>query len=103
MFAVPLKTNNRWTAKRGVRKVDTLVAPLQKYVRRHLQRTIGLGLGVVLCVALDSLFGVGMNKQADNQAQRAKRRFLERIRNAPSRGTNGKFTWTRDQLHERVR
>lgn len=35
------------------------------------------------------------------QTQRAKRRFLERIRNAPDRGTNGEFQWTRDELHER--
>jgi hypothetical protein len=31
----------------------------------------------------------------------AKRRFLERVRNAPDRGTRGKVTWTRDELHER--
>jgi metal-responsive CopG/Arc/MetJ family transcriptional regulator len=35
------------------------------------------------------------------QTQRAKRRFLERIKNAPDRGTKGKFQWTRDELHER--
>lgn len=35
------------------------------------------------------------------QTQRAKRRFLERIRNAPDRGTKGEFQWTRDELHER--
>ena len=31
----------------------------------------------------------------------AKRRFLERIRNTPDRGTKGKITWTRDRLHQR--
>ncbi|SPF36572.1 hypothetical protein SBA4_190016 [Candidatus Sulfopaludibacter sp. SbA4] len=31
----------------------------------------------------------------------ARRRFLARIRNAPDRGTAGKVTWTRDELHER--
>jgi hypothetical protein len=35
--------------------------------------------------------------------QRAKRRFLERIRTAPDRGTEGKISWTREQLRERVR
>jgi metal-responsive CopG/Arc/MetJ family transcriptional regulator len=37
----------------------------------------------------------------DAQTQRAKRRFLERIQNAPDRGTKGKISWTRDELHER--
>jgi len=31
----------------------------------------------------------------------AKERFLDRIRNAPDRGTKGMITWTRDQIHER--
>ena len=31
----------------------------------------------------------------------AKRRFLERIHNAPDRGTKGKIRWTREELHER--
>ena len=39
--------------------------------------------------------------EQDAQTQRAKRRFLERIRNAPDRGTKGKIRWTRDELHER--
>ncbi len=37
----------------------------------------------------------------DAQNAEAKRRFLERIRNAPDRGTGGRATWTRDELHER--
>ena len=37
----------------------------------------------------------------DEKAARAKRRFLERIRNAPDRGTHGRITWARDELHER--
>jgi hypothetical protein len=37
----------------------------------------------------------------DEKAARAKRRFLERIRTAPDRGTRGRITWTRDELHER--
>jgi hypothetical protein len=31
----------------------------------------------------------------------AKRRFLDRIRNAPDRGTYGKVSWARDELHDR--
>ena len=37
----------------------------------------------------------------DEQTDKAKRRFLERIRNAPDRGTHGVAKWTRDELHER--
>jgi metal-responsive CopG/Arc/MetJ family transcriptional regulator len=39
--------------------------------------------------------------EQESQTQKAKRRFLERIRNAPDRGTQGKIHWTRDELHER--
>ena len=31
---------------------------------------------------------------------RAKHRFLERIQNAPDRGTRGKISWTREELHD---
>ena len=34
-------------------------------------------------------------------ATAAKRRFLRRIQNAPDRGTRGKITWSRAELHER--
>jgi hypothetical protein len=37
----------------------------------------------------------------NGQAMQAKRRFLERIRSAPDRGTGGLIRWTRDELHER--
>jgi len=37
----------------------------------------------------------------DQQNAKAKHRFLERIRNAPDRGTRGVIRWTRDELHER--
>jgi len=37
----------------------------------------------------------------EQQANAAKRRFLRRIQNAPDRGTRGKITWSRDELHER--
>ena len=40
---------------------------------------------------------------ADAQSERSKRRFLERIRNAPDRGTGGRITWTRHELYERVK
>ncbi|HWC16067.1 MAG TPA: hypothetical protein VG498_03605 [Terriglobales bacterium] len=31
----------------------------------------------------------------------AKRRFLDRIQNAPDRGTRGKIRWSREELRER--
>jgi hypothetical protein len=37
----------------------------------------------------------------DVDADRAARRFMERIENAPDRGTGGVIRWTRDELHER--
>ncbi|MGI8741548.1 MAG: CopG family transcriptional regulator [Bryobacteraceae bacterium] len=37
----------------------------------------------------------------DAQNAEAKRRFLERIRKAPDRGTAGRVSWTREELHER--
>lgn len=39
--------------------------------------------------------------ESDQQTSEAKRRFLERIRNAPDLGTGGRAVWTRDELHER--
>ena len=39
--------------------------------------------------------------EQESQTQKAKRRFLERIRNAPDRGTKGQIEWTRDELHKR--
>ncbi len=33
--------------------------------------------------------------------EKARRRFLRRIQNAPALGTQGRITWTRDELHER--
>jgi len=39
---------------------------------------------------------------ADDYDARAKR-AIERMRNATDRGTGGKITWTREELHERGR
>jgi putative addiction module CopG family antidote len=37
--------------------------------------------------------------QADYE--QTKRRFLERMKNAPDLGTRGVASWTRDEIHER--
>jgi hypothetical protein len=53
--------------------------------------------------SMSSLMTVAVRQMIDQDTQMraAKRRFLERIRNAPDRGTKGKFQWTRDELYER--
>jgi len=37
----------------------------------------------------------------DAESAKAKRRFLDRIQNAPNRGTRGVVAWSREDLHER--
>ncbi|MGA2194637.1 MAG: CopG family transcriptional regulator [Bryobacteraceae bacterium] len=37
----------------------------------------------------------------NSDSERAKRRFLDRIRNAPDRHTRGVIRWSREELHER--
>jgi hypothetical protein len=39
--------------------------------------------------------------EQDERYLKAKRRFLEGMRNAPDRGTHGIISWTRDEIHER--
>jgi hypothetical protein len=53
--------------------------------------------------SMSSLMTVAIRQMIEQDAQtgKAKRRFLERVRNAPDRGTNGVIAWTRDELHER--
>jgi metal-responsive CopG/Arc/MetJ family transcriptional regulator len=53
--------------------------------------------------SMSSLITVAISEmiEQESQTQRARRRFLERIRSAPDRGTKGKIQWTRDDLHER--
>jgi hypothetical protein len=37
----------------------------------------------------------------DSRREAARLRFIKRMENAPDRGTGGKITWTRDEIHER--
>ncbi len=39
--------------------------------------------------------------QPEDDVERARRRLIERMRNAPGRGLTGKVPWTRDEIHER--
>jgi hypothetical protein len=39
--------------------------------------------------------------EKDRQYADSMRRFLQPIRNAPDRSTQGKLSWTRDELHQR--
>jgi hypothetical protein len=40
-----------------------------------------------------------VEQEADLAAKKA--RFIERMKDAPDRGTGGVLKWTRDELHER--
>ena len=40
-------------------------------------------------------------KKRDEKIAAMNRRFLERIRNAPDRGTCGQICWSREELHKR--
>jgi metal-responsive CopG/Arc/MetJ family transcriptional regulator len=53
--------------------------------------------------SMTSLMAEAIRALMDQHEQnaKAKRRFLERIRNAPDRGTGGTIQWTRDELHDR--
>jgi hypothetical protein len=53
--------------------------------------------------SMSSLMTSAVRQMIDQEAQtrKAKHRFLDKIRNAPDRGTKGVIRWTRDELHER--
>ena len=56
-------------------------------------------------VSMSSLMTSAISKMIlneDDYDARAKR-AIERMKNATDRGTGGKITWTREELHERVR
>ena len=38
----------------------------------------------------------------NNESEIARQRYLERIRNAPDRGTGGKFKWNREKFYEEI-
>ena len=44
----------------------------------------------------------GGRRGGGGQYERAKQRLLARLENPPDLGTNGKITWTRDEIHERT-
>jgi hypothetical protein len=53
--------------------------------------------------SMTSLMAEAIGKLMDerNEKEKAKARFLERIRNPPDLGTHGVATWTREDMHER--
>ena len=69
---------------------EPLVRRFKVYAATRNQSMTGL-----MAEAIQSLM------DEDEQTAKAKRRFLERIRNAPDRGTGGAVHWTREELHER--
>jgi hypothetical protein len=53
--------------------------------------------------SMSSLMTRAINQLMENGAGKEvrKRRFLEKMRNAPDLGTGGVVPWTREELHER--
>jgi hypothetical protein len=53
--------------------------------------------------SMTSLMTEAIRRMIDRgvEGDKARRRFMNRIRNAPDRGTRGRVTWSRDELHER--
>jgi HAMP domain-containing protein len=53
--------------------------------------------------SMTHLMAEAIRKMLDEQgdAEKAKRRMLDRMRNSPGRGTGSKITWTRAELYER--
>jgi len=41
--------------------------------------------------------------EQSREREEVERRFLERIRNAPNRGTHGVIDWNRDEIHDHMR
>jgi hypothetical protein len=52
---------------------------------------------------MTSLMAEAVQKMVDEDGayERAKKTFMDGIRNAPDRGLKGKVSWTRDELYER--
>jgi hypothetical protein len=53
--------------------------------------------------SMTSLMAAAIQKMVaeDRSVAEAKKRMLDRMRNAPDRGTGTKIRWTREELHER--
>jgi predicted transcriptional regulator len=55
--------------------------------------------------SMSALMEEAIHKLVDGEDMREMRaeRMIERMKNAPGRGVGDKITWTREELHERVR
>jgi hypothetical protein len=55
--------------------------------------------------SMTSLMAEGIRQMLDQErdSEKTKHRLLRRMSNAPGRGTRGRITWTREELHDRVR
>ena len=52
---------------------------------------------------MTSLMAQAIQKMVDEDGEyeKARKKFMDGIRNAPARGLTGKIPWTRDELYER--
>jgi hypothetical protein len=86
--------------------LETVKAPKHKNVTLSLPEPLLRRFRIYAATrnrSMTSLMAESIRRTIDQDvdADRAARRFLERIRNAPDRGTGGTIPWTRDELHER--
>jgi hypothetical protein len=92
--------------------VVTYFCDTLKYVRLHKNVTLSLPESLLrrfrIYAASRNQSMTGLMTEAirnlieqDEHSEKAKRRFIDRIQNAPDRGTRGKIRWTREELHER--
>jgi hypothetical protein len=62
-------------------------------------RVYAASQGISMNQLLETAMRKMMAQAPDDEARR--RRILARLENPPNLGTNGKITWTRDEIHER--
>jgi plasmid stability protein len=83
-----------------------------KFVTENRNLTISLPETLLrrlrVCAALRNQSMTAVVKDAiertvseNNEADKAAKRLIDRLRNSPDRGIGGKITWTRDELYER--
>ena len=69
---------------------EPVLRRFRAYAAEHNQSISGL-----MTRAIEKLM------EHDDEYGRAKRRFIERMHNAPDLGTNGEITWTHDEIYGR--
>jgi len=82
----------------GVKKYQNVTLSLPKAMLRRFRVYAAARNRPMTSVMTEAIQTLLDNEE---RTEKAKRRFLERIRNAPDLGTRGVITWTGDEIHER--